>query len=163
MNNTALLVNTSPTKTLRMPACAGHLFSANLPRRLALPLFLICAVLLAQPCAATPNEWDFTNSLHDGRYYHAATLLQNGQVLVVGGTGSITALASTELYDAATGLWSTTGSLMEGRELLTATLLPNGMVLAAGGLDADFITLKTVAFAEEAAASSRRGLASNSN
>jgi hypothetical protein len=65
-------------------------------RRLGLALFLLCAVLLARPCAATPFEWDFTNSLNDARYGHAATLLQNGMVLVAGGFGSIGELASAE-------------------------------------------------------------------
>ena len=40
-----------------------------------------------------------------GNFEHTATLLQNGQVLVAG--GSLVA----ELYNPATGTWTTTGSL----------------------------------------------------
>src|SRR6266404_4549794 len=127
MNTAQHLMNIFLTLTFRRPADPGHLFQANLPRRLALPLFLLCAVLLARPCAATPGEWDFTHSLNAGRYRHTATLLQNGTVLAAGGYGSSRYLASAELYDPATGLWSTTGRLGTRRDAHTATLLPNGM------------------------------------
>jgi len=62
------------------------------------------------------------------RYYHTATSLLNGQVLVVSGV-------SPELYDPATGVWTATGSMNIGRDDHTATLLPGGQALAAGGFD----------------------------
>ena len=114
-----------------------------LGRRLALPLFFLCAALLVQPCAATPFQWEFTGSLNTARYYHTATLLSDGRVLVAGGaaTGAQTfpypALASAELYDPATGNWTFTGNLNAGRLLHTATLLLNGNVLVAGGWSED--------------------------
>src|SRR5436189_4647785 len=108
MNTPMHLINTSPTKTLRMPARAGHLFRANL-WCLALPSFLFCAVLLARPCDATPGEWDFTGSMNEQRSNYVATLLQNGKVLVEGGQGSGDQLVSAELYDPANATWSTTG------------------------------------------------------
>ncbi|MBI1746385.1 MAG: hypothetical protein HYR55_07335, partial [Acidobacteria bacterium] len=69
-------------------------------------------------------------------YYHAATLLSNGKVLITGGMypqdiGTTTA----ELYDPATGVFTATGSMVEGRLRHTATLLPDGKVLIAGGFD----------------------------
>src|SRR5205085_4372648 len=77
------------------------------------------------------------------RISHTATLLPNGQVLVVGGdngneffsnvVGGI--VLTNELYDPNTGSWSITGSLNTGRGSHTATLLPNGRVLVAGGDD----------------------------
>ena len=69
------------------------------------------------------------------RYFHTATLLTNGQVLVVGGKDPPTQepLASAELYDPATGAWSATGSLSTARYSHSASLLPNGMVLVVGG------------------------------
>ena len=84
--------------------------------------------------AQAPGRWKVTGDLTTPRDYHTATLLPNGQVLVVGGTGSdYTALASVELYDPATGIWTATGSLATARENHTATLLPNGHVLVAAG------------------------------
>jgi sugar (pentulose or hexulose) kinase len=61
-------------------------------------------------------------------------LLQNGMVLVAGGSDSNTSLASAELYDPASGTWTATGSLNTAHAAHTATLLPNPiMVLIAGG------------------------------
>jgi hypothetical protein len=74
-----------------------------------------------------------TGSLTTGRYRHTATLLPNGKVLVVGGSGTIGFLSSAELYDWKTGVWTATGSLTTGREAQTATLLPSGKVLIVGG------------------------------
>lgn len=42
-------------------------------------------------------------------------------------------LASTELYNPATGGWTAGGNLNVGRFLHTATLLGNGRVIVAGG------------------------------
>src|SRR5206468_8002144 len=66
-----------------------------------------------------------------------ATLLQNGMLLVAGGTDSnFNRSASAELYDPASRTWTATGSLNTARNRHTATLLQNGMVLVAGGLGA---------------------------
>ncbi len=77
--------------------------------------------------------WTVTGSLASGRYYHTATLLPNGKVLVAGGSNYPDYFASAELYDPATGTWTVTGSLKTARGYHTATLLPNGKVLVAGG------------------------------
>jgi hypothetical protein len=51
----------------------------------------------------TTGTWTLTtHSLNTARYFHTATLLQNGKVLVVGGLNGTTALLSAELYDPAT-------------------------------------------------------------
>jgi N-acetylneuraminic acid mutarotase len=80
-----------------------------------------------------------TGVLTTGRYFHTATLLPNGKVLVVGGQGSIngntTILQSAELYDPSSGTWMGTDSLTTARQFHTATLLPNGKVLVAGGIN----------------------------
>src|SRR5204862_4348156 len=78
--------------------------------------------------------WRHTGSLNTARLAHTATLLQNGMVLVAGGTvgDDGDAFASAELYDPATRTWTVTGSLNAGRYNYTATLLQNGMVLVAG-------------------------------
>ena len=78
------------------------------------------------------ETWTATGSLTNGRYYHTATLLPNGKVLVAGGSDAEN-LASAELYDPATGTWTATGNLGTVRFLHKATLLSNGKVLVAGG------------------------------
>jgi WD40 repeat protein len=73
-----------------------------------------------------------TGRLVFARSRHTATLLPNGQVLMVGGyTG--TALDSAELYDPASFSFTQTGSLGTARFYHTATLLQNGKVLITGG------------------------------
>lgn len=77
--------------------------------------------------------WQTTGTMNQARYYHTATLLGNGKVLVVGGLGVSGVLASAELYDPTTGMWTITGSLNQARQYHTATLLANGQVLVVGG------------------------------
>lgn len=62
------------------------------------------------------------------RQSHTATLLPNGNVLIVGGN-TLTA----ELYDPLLDTFTATGSMAAARSNHTATLLPNGKVLIAGG------------------------------
>jgi len=69
------------------------------------------------------------------RLQHTATLLNNGQVLLVGGINNsrFSPLFTAELYNPASGAFTTTGNLNTGRYLHTSTLLNDGTVLIAGG------------------------------
>ena len=80
-----------------------------------------------------------SKELTTARFDHAAALLNDGRVLVTGGYGiSGAALASTELYDPATGLWTNaTGSLVTARGDIFAVTLGNGKVLVAGGVNSE--------------------------
>ncbi|MEP7271627.1 MAG: kelch repeat-containing protein [Acidobacteriota bacterium] len=82
------------------------------------------------------GAWNSTGDLITGRELATATLLPNGRVLVVGGSGpgnNLDALASAEIYDPATGSWSAAGTMNAARSAHTATLLANGKVLVASG------------------------------
>ena len=75
-----------------------------------------------------------TGSMIIARSGPSATLLNNGKVLVVGGSNNRSGdLASAELYDPATGTFTATGSMTTPRDGPTATPLSNGKVLVAGG------------------------------
>jgi N-acetylneuraminic acid mutarotase len=87
------------------------------------------SVQLAAPAlAANSGTWTFTSSMPDAQAYDAATILPNGQVLVVGGYET-----DAELYSPSTGAWTLTGPMNASRNLATATLLRNGEVLVTGG------------------------------
>ena len=85
-----------------------------------------------------------TGSMNTARFYHTATQLNNGDVLVVGGFANSGfsgvgsgPLASAELYNPVTASFAPTASLNTARSEQTATLLSNGMVLIAGGYDSN--------------------------
>src|SRR6266576_1002992 len=93
--------------------------SGSGPQRLR----LVVAAGLRYPAVIDPS-WTATGSLGTARFFHTATLLPSGKVLVAGGyNGGY--LSSAELYDPATGSWSSTGSLSTARDIHTATLLPS--------------------------------------
>ena len=78
----------------------------------------------------------------EARIGHTGTLLDNGEVLVVGGDfgNFFTHRDSAELYDPITETWSFTGSMALPRAYGTATLLTNGKVLLAAGQPSVFDT-----------------------
>jgi hypothetical protein len=94
-----------------------------------------------------------TGSMIEPRYFHTATLLPNGKVLIAGGSQDTTA----ELYDPSTREFSLTGRMGAQQRWVLATLLGNGKVLVAGDVDAELYDPATATFVPAApyAASSR--------
>jgi hypothetical protein len=78
--------------------------------------------------SVVPSGFTATASMTVPRSGHAATLLANSKVLIVGGGDG-----SAELFDPSTNLFVPTGALTTQRYGATATLLTNGKVLIAGG------------------------------
>lgn len=73
-------------------------------------------------------------SMTTDRWDHTATLLSNGQVLVVGGrSGNDAPVTTAERYDLTTKSWASAGRMATARANHTATLLPSGQVLVTGG------------------------------
>ena len=93
---------------------------------------------LFDPATAT---WFAAPPLATARYEHTATLLDDGRVLVVGGSSaSGVYLSSVEIYDPTARSWSAGPSLNTARASHTATLLADGRVLVAGGMTASAVT-----------------------
>jgi hypothetical protein len=85
-----------------------------------------------------------TGALTTSRTSHTATTLADGRVLIVGGWSGAPSssgtyagkpVATTEIFDPATGTFHPSGSLATARFSHAATLLPDGKVLIAGGSD----------------------------
>ena len=103
------------------------------PFRFGLPQ----VALTSAPNVDTDILWDlvgFTNNMTTGRYYHTATKLLDGRVLIVGGIGPSTAATATcEIYNVSSGTWASTGPMSTARYYHRAILLASGKVLVVGG------------------------------
>jgi N-acetylneuraminic acid mutarotase len=89
---------------------------------------LVAPAELYDPLTQT---WRRVGSLTNPRYSHTATLLDDGQVLIVGGRpGGM----SSELYNPASEAWTSVGALSVARINHAATLLGDGRVLVTGGI-----------------------------
>ncbi len=94
------------------------------------------AVATAELYNPASGSFAATGNMTVQRVDHAATVLQNGQVLVSGGrsnSGGGEVVATADLFNPATGTFTATGSMTTPRFNHSATLLNNGMVLIAGG------------------------------
>jgi N-acetylneuraminic acid mutarotase len=117
----------------RVLVAGGYRFELMDPSSLA-------EAVLFDPASAA---WATVANLNESREGHTATLLPDGEILVVGGFDwSIGRDAmGTELYEPATATWADAGSLSIGRIGHTATLLRDGSVLVAGGESGGFGTM----------------------
>lgn len=79
------------------------------------------------------GTWTPTGSMSTARYDHTATLLQDGRVLVAGGSSPGGITNSAEIWDPATGTWTPTASMPVERQQHVAMLLDDGRVLVTGG------------------------------
>jgi hypothetical protein len=83
------------------------------------------------------DTWSQTGSMNTPRESAGSVLLNNGIVLVAGGSNGNT-MTNAELYDPAGGFWTVTGAMIEGRNgPFPMVLLANGKALATGGLPAN--------------------------
>jgi hypothetical protein len=82
----------------------------------------------------TTRIFTITDSLNTSRAGHKATLLQNGKVLITGGSENGNILSSAELFDPSNEIFTNTGNMIQGHESHAATLLNNGQVLITGNL-----------------------------
>jgi hypothetical protein len=67
------------------------------------------------------------------KYWHTATLLPSGKVLIAGGIDETGYTASAELYDPVTGTFTFTNALRTERGDHIATLMASGQVLFEAG------------------------------
>jgi MYXO-CTERM domain-containing protein len=75
------------------------------------------------------DAWGRAGRMQVARSLHTATLLESGEVVVIG-SGAVA-----EIYTPASNTWRSAGSLVQNRLYHTATRLPSGKVLVAGGWD----------------------------
>ena len=72
----------------------------------------------------------YTGPMSAARFWHTATLLNGGRVLMSGGYDSPN---TADIYDPRSGAFTAMGALTHVRYQHTATLLTSGQVLIAGG------------------------------
>ncbi len=88
-------------------------------------------------------EWNNKGTLITPRFWHTATLLNNGKVLVVGGESNGSRIKQTEIYDPVTGNWAYTAFPNDVRKDHTAHLVTvnkftgETRVLIIGGSDSN--------------------------
>ncbi len=99
-------------------------------------LFLSWQATLAQT-SSTFGSFVEIGLAQDSRFFHTATLLNDGQVLIVGGNCNFENLRCSpeaETFDPISKSFALTGPMKETRSLHSAVLLPDGRVLISGGV-----------------------------
>ncbi|MBI3566490.1 MAG: fibronectin type III domain-containing protein [Elusimicrobia bacterium] len=80
------------------------------------------------------NNFAAGSAVDNAHAYHSANLLNDGTILIAGGTDGSYVLPYAEIFDPVTQVFVSTGLVMHtARQQHSANLLPNGRVLLAGG------------------------------
>jgi hypothetical protein len=95
------------------------------------------AIASAEIYDPATNTFTPTGDMTEAHVGHTATLLPDGQVLIVGGWSTAGRTARAELYDPQAGRFSHVADMAAPRAGFTATLLLTGQVLLAGGESAN--------------------------
>ena len=101
----------------------------------------LCLVNTVQIYTPSAGKWASAAAMNYARVHHTATLLENGNVFVAGGTGCLgncgigpySTLSSAEIYDSPSGVWNEIPNMIEARSGQTSILLSSGNVLVIGG------------------------------
>ncbi|HXV48654.1 MAG TPA: kelch repeat-containing protein, partial [Candidatus Binatia bacterium] len=109
------------------------------PIKVAILLALGFLTGLTTPQVARADGWLSAPFMSSTRFYHTATLLMDGRVLVAGGYTGSGDTASAEIYDPTSNSWTPASgagsvpSMSTARSYHRATLLIDGGVLVTGG------------------------------
>jgi hypothetical protein len=99
------------------------------------PSYTLQPAALYDPSAAAGSRWSPAGTMIKPRFQHAAVLLKDGQVLVMGGGDNSAIIDDSELYDPVANTWTKTGALLEVRADFASARLADGRVLVAGGFN----------------------------
>ena len=92
---------------LKISTRLQSMISSTASRVFALLMLAGALLGISAPARGADSAWVATGNLNVARGDHAATRLQNGKVLVVGGSSADTATETrVEIYDPATGQWT---------------------------------------------------------
>src|SRR5262245_47628639 len=119
-------IATGPAVASAIPALRPNTPFGELPSKIT-GGWSNAATTQTTPPPMTPT-WSITGDLNVAQVNHAATLLPDGKILIIGGFGGGPS-NSAELYDPATGKYTPTGSSNKDHYYPSATLLPNSKVL----------------------------------
>jgi N-acetylneuraminic acid mutarotase len=91
----------------------------------------------AEVYTPSANAFATVSHMYQHRTLHAASLLPDGRVLIVGGIGQYGQyITNAELFDPATNAFSMLPPMLHARKGATAVALCSGRVLIVGGSDA---------------------------
>jgi outer membrane protein assembly factor BamB len=82
------------------------------------------------------SDWIACNPMSIGKYWHTATLMTDGRVLVAGGRDSTGFTSDCEVFDPSTGLWAPIASMIVQKGRHTSTLIESNSILVTGGENA---------------------------